>query len=57
MGMSRVKGISLLLVAFAVHSAVAKDFGTVLRQAEGTRQAIHQAALGGESSSAMSQDY
>jgi TPR repeat protein len=53
MGISRVKGISLLLAAFAVHSAVAKDFGTVLRQAEGTQQAIHQAALGGESASAM----
>jgi TPR repeat protein len=53
MGISRVMGISPLLLAFAIHSAAATDFGTVLRQADGMQQKIYQAAIGGGSSSAM----
>jgi len=53
MGIARVTGLSPLLVAFAIHSAIAGDFGTVLRRADGIQQGIYQAAIDGGSSSAM----
>jgi TPR repeat protein len=53
MAIRRLMGISPLLMVFAIHSATAEDFGTALRRADGIQQGIHQAAIDGESSSAM----
>lgn len=53
MGIARVMGISPLLVAFAIHSANAEDFGADLRKAGVIEQRIYQAAIDGESPSAM----
>src|ERR1700716_3477925 len=53
MGIARWMGISPLLVAFAIHSANAEDFGASLRKADAIEQGIHQAAIDGKSPSAM----
>ena len=53
MGIARLMGISPLLVAFAIHSANAEDFGAGLRKADVIQQRIYQAAINGESPAAM----
>ena len=50
---SALYGLVPLLLACAVHSANAEDFGTDLRQADAVGQKIYQAAISGRSSAAM----
>jgi TPR repeat protein len=53
MVVTRAMGISLFLAAFAIHTANAEDYESIVHKADATEQKIYEAATNGRSPAAM----